>query len=57
MRASESTVQEKEMLTDNGGRRFGDDRRLYCYFGCLPERRFVEDRRSGLDRRKKPRLA
>ena len=57
MRADKSNALGKVMLTDNGGRRFGDDRRLYCYFGCLPERRSVEDRRSGLDRREKPRLA
>ena len=42
---------------DNGGRRFGDDRRLYSYNGYLPERRFDDDRRSGLDRRSKPRAA
>jgi hypothetical protein len=48
---------EKIALVDNGGRRLGDDRRLYSYNGHLPERRSGRERRSGLDRRNKPRPA
>lgn len=45
------------MPIDNGGRRLGDDRRLYSYNDYLPERRSGGDRRNGGDRRRKPRLA
>ena len=55
MQAAEAMVTEIMHIIDNGGRRFGDDRRLYSYNGHLPERRSGEDRRSGLDRRTKPR--
>jgi hypothetical protein len=57
MYAAHAIAPKKMNLFDNGGRRFGDDRRLYSYNGCLPERRSDEDRRSGLDRRNKPRAA
>ncbi|MBC2709598.1 MAG: hypothetical protein HGJ94_00865 [Desulfosarcina sp.] len=57
MHAAEAIALEKMMLIDNGGRRLGDDRRLYSYNGYLPERRYSEDRRSSLDRRRNPRLA
>jgi hypothetical protein len=51
MYAAEPMVTEKMMLIDNGGRRLGDDRRLYSYNGYLPERRSGDERRSCLDRR------
>lgn len=38
-------------LTDNGGRRFGSDRRQFSYSFHIPERRIDGDRRSGADRR------
>ena len=56
MHAANAIAMEKIHLIDNGGRRFGDDRRLYVYYGYLPDRRAGEERRSGLDRRTKPRL-
>ncbi len=55
MPAAEAIAPEKMMLIDNGGRRFGDDRRIYSYNGHLPERRSGEDRRSVPDRRLQPR--
>jgi hypothetical protein len=55
MYAAEVIITEEMMLIDNGGRRFGDDRRFYSYNGHLPERRSGEDRRSGMDRRTKSR--
>lgn len=36
---------------DNGGRRFGIDRRIFLYAIHLPERRASNDRRSGINRR------
>ena len=57
MSAAHAIASRKMNLTDNGGRRFGDDRRLYSYNGYLPERRSDEDRRTGMDRRSKPRAA
>ena len=57
MYAPDAISPKKMELIDNGGRRFGDDRRLYSYNGYLPERRSDEDRRSGMDRRSKPRAA
>jgi len=36
---------------DNGGRRFGVDRRQYSYAMYLPERRSGEERRGSADRR------
>ena len=57
MYAAYAIASKKMNLIDNGGRRFGDDRRLYSYNGYLPERRSDEDRRSGMDRRSKPRVA
>ena len=53
MYAAEPMATENMTLIDNGGRRLGDDRRLYSYNGYLPERRSGEDRRSGPDRRTK----
>ena len=38
-------------LMDNGGRRFGVDRRQFLYTNHIPDRRRGEDRRSGFDRR------
>ena len=38
-------------LPDNGGRRSGSDRRVFLYAFHIPERRLLEDRRSGVDRR------
>ncbi|WP_372678397.1 hypothetical protein [Desulfosarcina sp.] len=57
MYAAHAITNKKMNLIDKGGRRFGDDRRLYSYNGYLPERRSDEDRRSGMDRRSKPRAA
>ena len=36
---------------DNGGRRSGNERRLFSYLINVPERRSGKDRRSGSDRR------
>jgi len=36
---------------DNGGRRFGVDRRQYSYAVYMPERRSGEERRGRVDRR------
>ena len=44
-------------LYDNGGRRLGIDSRQYTYYEHIPERRSGKDRRSGLDRRLKPRTS
>ena len=57
MHAAEAIETVKMILNDNGGRRLGDDRRIYSYNGHIPERRTGKDRRSGIDRRKKPRFA
>jgi hypothetical protein len=43
-------------LNDNGGRRWGVERRRFDYTACIPERRSGRDRRSGQDRRNCPRL-
>jgi hypothetical protein len=40
---------------DNGSRRLGIERRQFTYTCFIPERRSGEDRRSGFDRREKPR--
>jgi hypothetical protein len=56
MHAAEAIASEDTMLIDNGGRRLEFDRRLFSYNGYLPERRSGEERRSGLDRRKKIRF-
>jgi hypothetical protein len=56
MQPAQPTEAEIRLLIDNGGRRLGGDRRvIYSYHGCIPERRTGNDRRSGEDRRKKPR--
>ncbi len=39
------------LLTDNGGRRLGVDRRQFSYTNHIPDRRRGHDRRIGLDRR------
>ena len=39
------------LLTDNGGRRLGVDRRQFSYTNHIPDRRRGNDRRTGLDRR------
>ena len=39
------------LLTDNGGRRLGVDRRQFSYTNHIPDRRRGHDRRTGLDRR------
>ena len=46
-----------EILHDNGGRRSGIERREFNYDEHIPERRTDCDRRSGLDRRLKPRTS
>ena len=42
-------------LPDNGGTRLGIDRRQFSYDYHIPEHRSGKERRSGLDRRLKPR--
>ena len=39
------------MIKDNGGTRSGRDRRKLSIINRIPERRIIEDRRSGQDRR------
>jgi len=46
----------KHVLPDNGGRRSGIDRREFFYTEHFPERRSGKERRSGVDRRLKPRM-
>jgi hypothetical protein len=45
------------VLTDNGGRRSGIERREFTYDQHIPERRSGKDRRSELDRRVKKRTS
>jgi hypothetical protein len=47
----------KSTLLDNGGRRLGIERRQFSYDFHIPERRSGKERRSGLDRRLKPRTS
>ena len=47
----------KQALPDNGGRRTGIDRRQFSFTAHIPERRSGKERRSGLDRRIKPRFS
>ena len=51
---------ENEVMTlftrDNGGKRSGLGRRQFSYDMHIPERRSGKDRRSGFDRRLKPRI-
>jgi hypothetical protein len=47
----------RRILSDNGGRRLGIERREFSYFYYIPERRSGKDRRSGRDRRLKPRTS
>jgi len=42
---------------DNSGRRLEIDRRQFNYSMYFPERRSGKERRSGLDRRQKPRTS
>ena len=52
------SISEIKMIhTDNGGRRLGIERRQFSYNGHIPERRSDKDRRSGNDRRLKPRTS
>lgn len=44
----------ESFVNDNGGRRFGVDRRQFKYSTHIPEQRYKE-RRNGLDRRLKSR--
>ena len=44
-------------IRDNGGLRSGLERRQFSYDKHIPERRSVNDRRSGFDRRLKPRIS
>lgn len=43
------------LLSNNDSRRLGVDRRQFSYDFHIPERRSGKDRRSGFDRRLKPR--
>ena len=45
------------ILTDNGGRRLGIERRVFLYDQYIPEKRSGEDRRSGKDRRRNSRVS
>jgi len=47
----------KQIVSDNGGRRSGIERRTYQYNGHIPERRSGKDRRSGIDRRRQSRTS
>jgi hypothetical protein len=47
----------KLTLLDNEGRRLGIERREFSYNSHIPERRSGKERRSGLDRRLKPRTS
>ena len=47
----------KNVLSYNGGRRSGIDRRRFSYTEHIPERRSGKERRSGFDRRLKPRIS
>jgi hypothetical protein len=38
-------------MQDNGGTRFGNDRRKFQYTDYIPEKRSGRDRRKGFDRR------
>lgn len=56
---SKVDVAESEnfpILKDNGGRRIGFDRRNFSYSLHIPERRSFDDRRKGMNRRKKIRI-
>ena len=44
-----------DILHNNGGRRCGIERRQFSYDQHIPERRSGKDRRSGFDRKVKPR--
>ena len=47
----------KNVLSYKGGRRSGIDRRRFSYTEHIPERRSGKERRSGFDRRLKPRMS
>ena len=47
---------DRHLLSDNGGRRSGTDRRRYSYTVHIPERRYSEERRQKSDRRSKQAL-
>jgi hypothetical protein len=51
-----SDSEDQTLLKDNGGRRFGVDRRSFSYNLYIPERRSDEDRRKGDMRRKTNRI-
>jgi hypothetical protein len=55
MGKNETDILGQLVILDNGGRRFGGDRRNYSYSLHIPERRSGNDRRNGIDRRKFPR--
>lgn len=57
MHKAQIIESQKVVLWDNGGRRFNSERRIFNYNGYLPERRSGNERRSGVDRRKKDRLS
>jgi len=46
-----------QILLDNSGRRMGIERRQFSYTAHIPERRSGKERRTGLDRRLKPRTS
>ena len=57
MYTAEVVDSKKWVLIDNGGRRFGKERRIYAYNNYIPERRVgKKDRRCGRDRRVHPRF-
>jgi hypothetical protein len=48
-------AKERIPSIDNGGRRWGFERRKVVYAASIPERRLGLERRSGKDRRKRDR--
>jgi hypothetical protein len=51
-----AVLEHQTMLTDNGGRRIGFDRRSFSYSLHIPERRSRNDRRVNDNRRKTNRM-
>lgn len=47
----------KRVLSDNGGRRSGIDRRQFSYTAHIPERRSGKERRGGVDQRLESRIS
>jgi len=54
---SNETEVMASFIRDNGGKRLGIDQRQFSYDKHIPECRSGKERRSGLDRRLKPRTS